>query len=103
MSDAKLTWTKHPVIRIPTREQLLAIVEAHGPERAREIISELHQKRERAIALEKADPLRYGFEPESFLEARELLKQYNYLLICGANRDGKTEFAAKYAVEKLVK
>lgn len=99
---AKLTWTRHPVIALPTREQLLAIVQQHGPEAGRQKIADIHRMREEAIAAEKHDPLRAGFEPATFKKARELLARHDELLICGANRDGKTEFAAKYAVEDLV-
>jgi len=105
MSDsgkAKLTWTRHPVIPMPTREQLLALVEQHGPELGRDKIAQIHHMREAAIEAEKRDPLHHGFEPESFKKARSLLSTYDELLIAGANRDGKTEFAAKYCVENLV-
>jgi phage terminase large subunit-like protein len=58
--------------------------------------------REQAIASEKHDPLRYGFDPESFKKADTLLETHSELLINGANRDGKTEYAAKHVVKRLV-
>lgn len=101
-TPAKLTWTKHPVIKLPTREQLIAIVQALGSAGGRDEIARLHAAREHAIAMEKLDPLRHGYEPPPFVKARELLTTYNEMMIAGANRDGKTEFAAKYATGDLV-
>jgi hypothetical protein len=100
--SAAPTWTRHPVIPLPTREQLLAIAAAHPPDVARAKIAEIHAMREQAIASEKHDPLRYGFDPESFKKADTLLETHSELLINGANRDGKTEWAAKRVVKKLV-
>jgi phage terminase large subunit-like protein len=99
---ARLVWTPHPVIALPTREQVLAIVQQHGRERGHDLVAKLHADREQAIALEREDPLRHGYEPESFLECRAQLQTHDELLISGANRDGKTEFAAKFTVEDLV-
>jgi hypothetical protein len=96
------TWTRHPVIPLPTREQLFAIANSMAPEAARAKIARIHAMREQAIASEKHDPLRYGFDPESFREADRLLDEYMELLLMGANRDGKTEYAAKRVVRKLV-
>jgi phage terminase large subunit-like protein len=98
----KVSWTRHPVIKLPTREQLAAIVQANPPDKAREIIAEIHRKREQAIASEKHDPLNYGYDPESFKKAEELLETYSELLAAGANRDGKTEWASKHVVTNLV-
>lgn len=98
----KLTWTRHPVIPLPTREQLMAIARALPPEEAKAKISEIHRMREQAIAAERHDPLHCGFDPESFKDADLLLETYSELLVNGANRDGKTEWAAKRVVRKLV-
>lgn len=100
--QAKLTWTRHPVIPMPTREQLLAIVDRLGPEKGREEIARLHRMREEAIVNEKRDPLRHGFEPETFAKLRELLADHDEVLVMGANREGKTEALSKIAVEDQV-
>lgn len=98
----KLEWTPHPVIPLPTREQLRALVDLHGEQVAGEKIADLHAMREEAIRLEKHDPLRHGYEPETFLKARYLLEHFDEVYLLGGNREGKTMFAVKYAVEQLV-
>lgn len=98
----KIEWTPHPVIAVPTREQIMALVAGLSKEEAAAKVAEVWSRREAAIENEKIDPLRYGFEPETFKKARELLEKYDQVLIMGANRDGKTEFAAKWSVEGLV-
>lgn len=105
MSDkpVKLVWTPHPILRLPTVPEVQALRAKHGPERAAELIAEVHARREQAIALEKHDPLRHGHEPETFTKARELLTRFDEIYLMGANREGKTFFAVKYAVEQLVK
>jgi len=101
-APAKLVWTKHPVLRIPTVEQVMALRGLHGQDRAAEILAEIHRKREEAIELEKTDPLRHSHEPVTFLKARELLAKFDEIYLMGANREGKTYFAVKYVVEQLV-
>jgi len=99
---SKIVWTPHPVIPVPTREQLLALTAGKAEAEALAALRELHAKRERAIELEKHDPLRYGYEPESWKRTRELIDVYDKVFISGGNREGKSTFVAKYAVEDLV-
>lgn len=99
----KLTWTRHPVIPLPTREQLMAIVEKLGGEAGREEIARIHSMREEAIHLAKEDPLNYGYEPPAWKVVRELIDQgFDEIGLLGANREGKTEIAAKIPVEDMV-
>jgi hypothetical protein len=60
------------------------------------------KQRERLIELERADPLRHGWEGDHWQDARRLLEGHDELLVLGGNRAGKTEFAAKLAVETLL-
>lgn len=100
---ANLAWTPHFALKIPSREQFAALVQQHGTERARELLAEIHAKREEAIRLEKHDPLRNSlFTPETFARASEELKLRDELLALGGNREGKTRWAVKHVVEKLV-
>lgn len=101
MSD-RLHWTPHPVWKIPTQEQWAGLLQAHGPDTAAAKLRELWEKREKQIKLEDTDPLRFGYEPETFKKARELLEIYDELYLLGGNREGKTMFAIKYAVGELV-
>lgn len=98
----RLHWTPHPVWKIPTQENWSGLVRELGPEAAAVKLRELWQKREDQIRLEREDPLRYGYEPETFKKARELLDLYDELYLLGGNREGKTTFAVKYVVEQLV-
>jgi hypothetical protein len=97
-----ITWTPHPVLRVPTREQLAALTAGKSPEEALATVRDLHARRERAIEAEKHDPLRHGYEPETFKKARELIARYDEVYLMGGNREGKTTFAVKFAVEDLV-
>lgn len=99
----KLEWTPHPVIPLPTREQLVALVAALGEEAAGRKIADLHHQREEAIRLEREDPLRHGFEPETFLRARDLIAKFDEVYLLGGNREGKTTFCVKFAVEDMVR
>jgi phage terminase large subunit-like protein len=85
--------TDHPVIRMPTREELARL----GHEKGWQFL----QKREELIAREKTDPLRYGYVPPIWTKASELLEQHRELLVMGGNRSGKTEWAAKEVVARL--
>jgi phage terminase large subunit-like protein len=103
LTASPLTWTPHPVLPIPTQEQILALARQQGPQEAARIVSEMHAKREQAIRDERADPLNFGFEPESWKRTRQLIDTYEKVFISGGNREGKSTFVAKYAVEYLVK
>jgi len=85
--------TPHPVYQLPTREQYES-----NPERWTGYIA----VREEKIRAEEEDPLRFGYEPESWALARKMIKEgCRELLIMGGNRAAKTEFAAKFVQEVL--
>lgn len=97
-----LTWTPHPVLPIPSRDQMLGLVAAHGEAAAQKMIAKIFTDREEAIRMEKLNPLHFGFEPDSWKRTRELVAKYDKVFISGGNREGKSTFVAKYAVEDLV-
>ena len=86
-----------PVLPLPSRARILGAVQTG---KTAEMIDWL-QKRAESIKLRQLDPLNYGYEPDTFKEFRELTKQYDEILLSGANREGKTEVAAKFCVELL--
>lgn len=90
--------TYHPVIKAPTVEELKVLVDNNGPE----LVAQLLQLREDKIIAEKMDPYRHGYEPNHWLDADEMLKKKNEILILGGNRAGKTEWAAKRVIQTLV-
>lgn len=98
-----LRWTPHFALKIPTRAHHAALVQQFGAAEAGKRLIELHAGRERAIALEKQDPLRHALHtPMTFARSTALMKEVDELLISGGNREGKTWWAIKHAVEDLV-
>jgi len=98
MSKGEFKQSPHPVHPMITREMAGQILEQHGEKKLREVL----EKREEIIRLEEADPYRFGFEPDHWQHARELVKKSDELAIFGGNRSGKTEFCAKMTVEKML-
>ncbi len=90
----------HPVLRLPDRETVKSWL-ARG-EAGRAHLEKVLRDRAELIHLERYNPLEHGFEPETYKKARELLQDADELLLNGANREGKTNFAAKFSVEHLV-
>jgi len=92
-------YRQHPVYRLPSREDAaLACKTPEGEEAFREAM----QKRGEMLYYENFDPLRYGWEPDSWRQAEEILKDGDELLISGGNRSSKTEFCAKYCVKQMM-
>jgi phage terminase large subunit-like protein len=89
--------TKHPVIHLPTEDEIIEIANQLGAEATAEIL----KRREEKIKAEEQDPYRHGFEPECWSDADEILMAGNELLIMGGNRAGKTEYAAKRVMQLL--
>jgi len=99
--------TPHPLMPLPTARQAQALGEQGWVQ--------LLKKREEIILREIEDPIRYGWEPETWKLADALLawpwldkertaqiqaalgflKRVKVLFILGGNRGGKTEYAAK--------
>jgi Terminase large subunit, T4likevirus-type, N-terminal len=87
------TPSPHPVYKIPSRDQY---------EKDPDATFKYLLAREQKIKLEIADPLRYGFEPDSWQLARKAIAEgKRELVILGGNRAAKTEFAAKLTHEVL--
>ena len=100
MSDMHKTYvpTPHPVLYSPTIEDIKRLVNEHGAEETARRL----QLREDKIVAEKCDPYRHGYEPEHWKTSDKLLIKHRELLINGGNRAGKTEYAAKRAINLLV-
>ena len=94
---AGMRLTKHPIIHLPSEEEVLEMVETLGPETTANVL----ERREEKIQAEAQDPYRHGFEPTSWSDADELLMKGTELLIMGGNRAGKTEYAAKRVMQLL--
>ena len=91
--------TPHPVLKLPTPEQVAAMLAL--PDGKAKLV-EFYRDREERIRLMETDPLRYGYEPPVWATARELLEEYDEILMNGGNRSSKTEDCAKLVVEDLL-
>lgn len=85
-------------MRLPTPDEIAALVKSKGLESVKELL----QLREDKIQAEKEDPYRHGYEPFHWKDADRLLTESDELMILGGNRAGKTEYAAKRAVFTLM-
>ena len=94
---AGLRLTKHPIIHLPTEDEVVGLARAIGAEKTADVL----KRREEKIQAEITDPYRHGYEPESWADADDLLMNGNELLIMGGNRAGKTEYAAKRVMQLL--
>jgi phage terminase large subunit-like protein len=90
--------TPHPVIPVPSGDEIKVLVDKYGAEK----VAELLQLREDKIVAEKSDPFRHGYEPWYWKEADKALEEYDEMLLSGGNRAGKTEYAAKKVIQTLV-
>ena len=85
-----LTWTPHPALPPLTKSEMLSM--------SAEKILAYYETREEAIAQEKDDPYRHGFELDTWKRADDQLKTHSEILVMGGNRAGKSEWAAKRVV-----
>lgn len=98
MSEFYSKLTKHPVLKLPTLDEMRLLAEKHGTEKLREIL----QMREEKIKMEFEDPFRHGYEPTHWKDADALFDDKTELCILGGNRAGKTEWAAKKVIKTLM-
>ena len=89
--------TRHPLVPIPDDETLIALHKQKGPD----AVQKLLEAREEVIRLSKEDPLKHGFDLESWQRIRWALKQHNEVLVLGGNRSAKTTGIAKLFMEAI--
>jgi len=66
------------------------------------MIAEIHERREKSIALAKSDPLKYGYVPDCRRKIEQLIAEgFDEIGILGANREGKTTDCAALAVADM--
>lgn len=93
---------EHPVMKLPSPQQVRALL-AGGSVGQAQLMAVL-QKREKTIQLMESDPLRHGWKPKMWQDLRRLvLSGRREICVMGGNRSTKTEGAAEYAVDDLVK
>ena len=89
-----LKWTEHPVLPIPTDEEIT--------EMTAEELMEVHQIREEAIRNAIKDPFRYGWKFENWRKLEKCLETRNEALISGGNRSSKTQVGAYFVVKAAI-
>lgn len=91
----------HPIALLPTHAQArtLAISGSDGMAQ----LEKLLKMRDNMIAQSEADPLRYGYELDSWKRAEaQLLDGSKELIVLGGNRSAKSEYCAKKVVKTLL-
>jgi hypothetical protein len=76
------SWTKHPILKLPTKGQLSKLLEEKGAQ----AVHEVWKAREDAIKLSNENPLYHGFTLEGWVYADEMLQHYDTLMCFGGNR-----------------
>jgi hypothetical protein len=91
MTEQPFIPTPHPVLKLPTQEQALAI----GEEKLRELLI----RREELIALERDDPYRHGIYLDTWRDADADFADALLLVLFGGNGSGKTYYMCRKAME----
>jgi len=94
----KLEFPPHPVLTAPTPEQIVKL--SQTDEGAKALIK-WHEEYNSKIRAAAEDPLRHGFELDSWKRIREMLVDYNEVLILGGNRGAKTTGGSKIVMESV--
>jgi hypothetical protein len=89
----------HPILKLPTTEQVITALQSMETRQAH--IEHL-QKRQRRILLADQDPLSWGFEAQTWLDADRVLTLCSILGLFGGNRAMKTWYAIKRACQAAV-
>ena len=92
------TWTKHPILPIPSRESLQLLLERDGPA----AVKDLYDKREEAIRLSEEEPVNHSFYLPQQEKVEELLKEKTECWVFGGNRSGKSFTAARTVMKALM-
>lgn len=94
MSEEIFKPTPHPVLKLPTREQAMAM----GPEKLREVL----MQREEIIRLEKDDPFRHGFYLDTWKDADAELESSLLLALFGGNGSAKTFYMCRKGIQTMI-
>lgn len=89
-----IEFTKHPIIKAPTDEEIVLLGEADP-----KLLSDLHEAHEGRIRSAETDPLHYGFELEGWKHVDKFFETVNTVFVSGGNRSSKTELGARTVVK----
>lgn len=94
-----MKWTEYPLIPIPDRGQLEALLESDGPQ----AVYDLWNAREEAIFNAEDDPVKYGIELPQQKELEQLIKDgVTEAWVHGGNRSSKSYQSAKMVMRALL-
>jgi hypothetical protein len=95
-----MNWTKHPILKTPSRAQLEALLKEKGPQ----AVYEVWKAREDAIQASRDYPIEHGFVLEHQQKVEDLLHkpEIDEVWVFGGWRSGKSRSAAKIVVEAAV-
>jgi hypothetical protein len=91
---------QHPVCHLPSAEW---VVQTLGQPNGRQVLEEGLTRREKLIKLMEADPLNYGFKPQTWKDLAKLLETRTTVMVTGPNRGAKTEGVAEFVCRLLVR
>ena len=95
---SSLVFQPHPILKAPTPQQIVAL--SKTPE-GKSALIKWHQDYTGAIEAAERDPLRHGFNLESWDRIRWGLSEYDEVLILGGNRSSKTTGMGKLVMESV--
>ena len=92
-----IEFTKHPIIKAPTDEEIVLLGEADP-----KLLSDLHEAHEGRIRSAESDPLHYGFELEGWKHVDKFFETVNTVYVSGGKRSYKTEMGARSVVKAAI-
>ncbi len=93
----KLKVMPHPVLPIPDRATCINVVQSKGEE----ALIDLLQRRSKTIHNELTNPIYFGYEPQQWRDADDLLASHRVILVTGGKRSSKTEWRSKRVTQNL--
>jgi len=94
---SELVFTPHPMLSTPSDEDILKL-----GLKDKKLLIDLYNAHEGRIKASEEDPLRYGFDLDSWERIGAGLKKSNECLVLGGNRSGKTTGCAKLIMQAVV-
>jgi hypothetical protein len=100
-----MNWTPHPILKPPTKEQIVALTTnadwSDNSDGFRKLV-ELWETHEAAIENAERDPYNYGIKFPAWNEAYEQAKKWYEVLCFGGNGSSKSQFGAWMVVDALL-
>tara|TARA_R110000803_G_scaffold50684_2_gene104992 strand:- start:5243 stop:6925 length:1683 start_codon:yes stop_codon:yes gene_type:complete len=92
----ELKFKEHPILKPPSDDEIVWLAK-NDPK----LLKDLWESHQGRIAASVEDPLRFGFDLESWKRIRWAMGEYSEVLALGGNRSGKTTGFAKLVMEAV--